>query len=57
MGTPEEVLTAENITEAYGVRCRIIEDDSETSNTNIPPAKISAPHIILGVALVVDDEE
>ncbi len=57
VGPPKEVLTADNITQVYGVRCRIIEDDSESPNTNIPPCEIRVPHIILGEALVVDDEE
>ncbi|MBR4504520.1 MAG: ABC transporter ATP-binding protein [Candidatus Methanomethylophilaceae archaeon] len=57
VGSPEEVLTAENITEVYGVNCRVIEDDTDTPNDNIPTSKIKVPHIILGEALIVDGEE
>ncbi len=57
VGTPEEVLTKENITHVYGVNCRIIEDDTDTSNPNIRSGKISVPHIILGEALVIEDDE
>ncbi len=57
IGTPEEVLTKENITSVYGVNCRIIEDDSESSNPNMTEEKIRVPHIILGEALVIDDDQ
>ncbi len=57
VGSPQEVLTAENITKVYGVNCRIIEDDSDSPNANIPDSKIRVPHIILGEALIIDGEE
>ncbi len=58
MGTPREILTAENITKVYGVNCRIIEDDTLSCNPNFSDAeRISVPHVILGEALVVEDEE
>jgi len=57
VGSPQEVLTAENITKVYGVNCRIIEDDSDSPNAYIPDSKIRVPHIILGEALIIDGEE
>ncbi|MCQ2084614.1 MAG: ABC transporter ATP-binding protein [archaeon] len=58
VGTPQEVLTKENITHVYGVNCRIIEDDQCVSNPNVDSeTKVSVPHIILGEALVIDDDQ
>ena len=52
VGTPQKVLTEKNITEVYGVRCRVIMDDQCSSNTGSSEYnKVSVPHIILGEAL------
>ncbi len=57
VGTPKEVLTAENITHVYGVKCRIVEDDSESPNESLPAPQIKVPYIVLGEAIIVDGEE
>ena len=49
-GSPSEVLTQENITEVYGVNCRII-DDVHVSEED-PSFKVVIPHIILDEALM-----
>ncbi len=49
-GSPGEVLTQENITEVYGVNCRII-DDVHVSEED-PDFKVTIPHIILDEALM-----
>ncbi|MBQ9690209.1 MAG: ABC transporter ATP-binding protein [Candidatus Methanomethylophilaceae archaeon] len=41
VGTPEEVLTEENIREVYGINCRVFMDDT-----------INKPYIILGSAIM-----
>ncbi len=58
VGTPEEVLTQENITHVYGVNCRVVEDDQCISNPKIDrSSSMSVPHIILGEALDIDEGE
>jgi iron complex transport system ATP-binding protein len=56
IGTPQEIFTKENITEVYGVDCRVIDDDECASNPNSDVDHVSIPHIILGEALEVSDD-
>jgi iron complex transport system ATP-binding protein len=56
IGTPAEIFTKENITEVYGVDCRVIEDDECTSNPDSDITNVKIPHIILGEALEVNDD-
>ena len=58
VGTPDEVLTQENITHVYGVNCRVVSDDQCISNPKIDKSSnMSVPHIILGEALEIDEGE
>lgn len=56
IGTPAEIFTKKNITEVYGVDCRVIEDDECTSNPDSDITNVKIPHIILGEALEVNDD-
>ncbi len=57
VGTPDEVLTEENITSVYGVRCWVIRDDKCVANPFVGhDQKMTVPHIILGEALEIEDD-
>jgi len=58
VGPPAEILTQENITAVYGIKCRVIDDDEYVSNPYIEDRNqnLKIPHIILGEAMEVDDD-
>ncbi len=58
VGSPDEVLTEENIEKVYNVKCRVIVDNKCVTNPNVKEdSTVSVPHIILGEAYMDEDDE
>ncbi|MCQ2079969.1 MAG: ABC transporter ATP-binding protein, partial [archaeon] len=53
VGTPEEVITEENLEAVYHIRNRIISDDKSSAKEGM---EVTVPHVILGEAIIEDDQ-